>query len=315
MLESIGSQKFGEIRKQLEAFQSPTSYALKKLLVSGFVKKNQETGKYEITDAGRFILHNDHLNRVIKNRKTGYKERFLSFETGLELEPALDQYNKIPLGVGLIGDSDLDYEKLLEKVGVWLFSIFPTRIFREFVREVGWQRGIKEPESLDLNETRPQSKRLSWIKNAYDFEIGLWLNLNPRKLVKSIPWEEILSKARESDRVHAEWLDRFKKTRVKDLNIDRAAILERYVQQGLEYSLLQKGCINDMIEPSQSLRPSVVASSKEELLEGIVDSIREQPFAKALLKKKDIRKALASKLETEYKVVSKTIFTFEKANG
>jgi DNA-binding Lrp family transcriptional regulator len=306
LLEAEGPQKWGDIKKHLgDVYPEPISYALKKLDAADLIEKDLTTRKYAITEAGRFVLHNEHLGRlVIDGRSPAYKKmdwRFWSTELQLMSYLEVEQLNKMPLDICLLGDADLDYQKVLEKIQRELFSFFPQMLMREFAEEVAWQRGLKEPPLLDLAQMGlPRIDRLLWVKEAYNYEITLLLHFNPRELINSMPWTEILKNAKQDK---SGILERMKK-RIEELRADKDKVLEDYANSEFKSWILK----TDFAKQSTI---DVFASSETELVDKMVESIMKDPIVKGLSNKQEVKAAVNRKL-SEYKIVPKTVFLVEK---
>jgi predicted transcriptional regulator len=318
ILNGARPQSFTELQELLGTSPSVTAYALKVLMPKDgpLIKRDQATRKYEITERGRFLLRNEQLSRAIKVGKApAQKESYSYVTTELShMEPVLGSFDRMPFEMGFIGESNINFDKLAEKIKHTL-NYLPRVLMREFAEEVAWQKGVREPETLTppREEGNFYTDRLSYIKEAYDYEITMLIHFNPRQLIRRISWPEMLKDAREKDAHLKEGRKIAQKLELRDLKLDREKMLEEYVTTGLENAVHRGVFLKNMVEPGLEDSLGDIASGEDQLIKKVVEYIKTWCFlAKPLLKDEDIEAAIRKKLGQGYRIVQQTIFMVEK---
>lgn len=315
-----GPKTFTELQKELDA-KSPTGVAdaLTQLEDKNFIiRVRKDQRRYHITMQGRLALQNDQLLRQISSGgNPGYVERTQSFpQENLKVENIKTVFEEqgfgFPFEISLVGDSDINFQKLVDEVSLTL-SYLPGVLTAGFAKEIGRHRGLQPLSSLTDSGLPDKffSNYLGWIKKAYDYEITLSLHFNPRQTVNSIGWTKAIKKANEID----EELARVKQDRQEAYrNMEDA--LKMVIDANLEAAA---GGITFFLEsPSFSpLNPgSNMATSEEALLNKITDRILQDPHIEGRATKEEIRTILNAKMkEGCIKMTSKTIYGIEKAHA
>jgi hypothetical protein len=160
----------------------------------------------------------------------------------------------VPFDLALIGDADVDFQKLLTKVSM-NFSYFVPDLMQKFAEEIGWERGLKPPPGL------PEKPRIleyfQWIKEAYNYEITLMMHFNPKSVIQTIDWNETLKRVKqlEKDVAHAFTLREEKRK-------EKGKTLEDIIMSRLEFLDHERQFMENFVSSFQKY----TASSEEELL-------------------------------------------------
>ena len=329
-----GPKTFGELKEQLDT-KSPTGVAgaLTQLQDKNFILRVQkDKRRYHITQQGRLALQNDWLIRQISSGGSpGYMEKPQSFPQVLlkeetlmakgsryyvPVEPVFEEQNSFPFEISLIGDKDIDFQRLLNKISLTL-SYLPENLTRNFAEEVGWQRGLKPPSSL-TDPSLPKkflSERLKWIKKAYDYEITLLLHFNPRQTVNSIEWTKAIKKANETEEKVARGIEILDQD-LQEAYRNKEEALKTFVNEYLEAAVGGMTFFLESAYNSPLNSDSNMAISEEALLDKITERILHDLYVEGRATKKEIRTILDAKLkEGSIKMTSRTIYGIEKAHA
>jgi hypothetical protein len=319
ILQSLmkGPKTFGELQRELDT-KSPTGVAgaLTQLQDKNFILRVQkDKRRYHITQQGILALNNDQLLRQISSGgNPGYMEKSQSFpQLSLNVEPVFEEQNSFPFEISLIGDNDIDFQRLVEKISLTL-SYLPGNLTRNFAEEVGWQRGLKRPSSL-TDPSLPKkflSETLKWIKKAYDYEITLLLHFNPRQTVNSIEWTKAIKKANETEEKVARGIEILDQD-LQEVYQNKEEILKTFVNEYLKAALGEMTFFLESAYNSPLKSDSNIAISEEALLDKITERILHDPFVEGRATKSEIQTILDAILkEGSIKVTSKTIYGIEK---
>jgi DNA-binding PadR family transcriptional regulator len=301
-LDKEGPKSYTEIQKMLETkSSSAVSYVLlKKLEPLGLIFKNHE-GKYEITETGRFVLRNEQIAHQFRlGALPAYKESSAILSDIAAAEPFLEQNNRIPFDLSLIGDANLNFQKLLDKISVDLYYL-PSRLMHQFAEEVGRQKGLQRP---DLGALSPCYDNLRWIKDSYDFEITLMLHFKPRELIKSIDWQKTFKRCRNMDKNFRRGLQ------IARRRIERKKrnLFETHITQELKYA-----AASNPVQDSLGSKEILVGRSKEEILAKLTEKIeKDLPPIYEEFSEQEIRAILRKNLRERFRIVQTTVFTLHE---
>lgn len=310
ILDEEGPQTFGELQEKLDTSASAVSYALRKKLPS-LVERGLADRKYRITEAGRFVRHNSQLMREVdQGAKTVYKEKSAILADAVDSTPFLEQYSKVPLDVGFIGDGDLNFQKILDKIWKSTLKYLPSELIYTLAEEVGRQRGFLSPPELEFPPRI--CKKLLWIKKAYDFEITLMLHLNPKKVIRSIDWPRTLEKGRENDKHLMKSLQIAAENMLEAFRANKNETLAHYVTQELEFATQGKKLVLGGFVGRSLEKGHPVARSEDELLRKMVKEIQDHLFVKEVVTEEEIRDLLIKMLKQEFRIASTTLYYVEK---
>ena len=304
LLKEIGPTRYTEISAILKTSGSAVSYALNnKLLPDKFVERLQNR-KYAITTTGQLFLQFDQLNRFMENEANpSYEEKLQITSITENLGPFLEKRRAVPVRIALIGSADLNSTKAFDAIRSEL-SYLPSLLLHRFAYVVGRQRGLDQP---GLESHSPHYDNLRWMKDAYDFDATLILSLNPRRLVRSLNWDNIFEESKKKDESFLRGIQ------IADQKIqeDKEKFLLNFVIKELEYrSERTKEYLSHATDGSTD---ALLCFSSDELAERLSGMIERMLKSLSLKMSKTEREViLNASLKKNFRIAAKTIFMIEK---
>jgi hypothetical protein len=303
LLNEKGPTRFNDICEILKSSPSAISYALNRKLLPQLVERLPGR-KYNITSSGKAILEINQLNRFMENEENPTYDEEFQFASLIEHPaPFLEARNAVPVKIALLGPPDLG-SKGLDSIKREL-GYFPGLLIDRFAEVVGNYRGLNQKPELGSNS--PHYDNLRWMKDAYDFEATLIIDVNPRSLIRSLDWDQIISESRKKDEIFFLGLQEVK----RQIQKNREKLISEFLRRELAYKVERTAdylgrASNESIDALLGFSESEVKERLSRILDNMINSLN-------INMSRIERDSLLSHIQREsFRISSKTIFVIEK---